>query len=108
MILSPPRAEREQTGAPASEYGTTIRAYDPRIKGWRVTFVAPVFGATVNLIARQQGNEAHLEGRSPQGTLYRWVFSDVTSESFRWSGYESFDEGLTWFFGEEILGRRRR
>lgn len=106
VILTPPREERARTGAPAAEYGTTIRAYDPRIKGWRVVFVAPVFGAIVNLIAREQGDEIHLEGRSPQGTLYRWVFSDIREDSFRWSGYESFDEGLTWFLGEEIRGRR--
>ena len=107
VILAPPRAERERTGAPASEYGTTIRAYDPRIAAWRVTFVAPVAGETVNLVARQKGDEIHLEGRSPHGTLYRWVFSDLEVDSFRWSGYESLDEGRTWSLGEVIEGRRR-
>src|SRR5947207_1392358 len=45
VILTPPLADRAETGEPAREYGTTIRAYDPKLDRWRVTFVAPVLGA---------------------------------------------------------------
>jgi hypothetical protein len=107
VILTPPREERHKTGAPAQEYGTTVRFYDPRIAAWRVTFIAPVFGGVVNLIARPVGEEIVLEGRAPDNKLYRWVFSDITDDSFRWRGYESADEGRTWLMGEEIQGRRR-
>jgi hypothetical protein len=107
VILTPPRAERRETGAPANEYGTTVRFYDRRIDAWRVTFIAPVFGGVVHLIARPAGDEIVLEGRAPDNKLYRWVFSDMTDQTFRWSGYESADEGRTWFMGEEILGQRR-
>jgi hypothetical protein len=57
VILTPPREERRKTGAPADDYGTAIRFYDPRIDAWRVTAVTPVFGAIVNLIARPVGDE---------------------------------------------------
>ena len=107
VIISPPRAERAETGAESVEYGTTLRTYDPKLDAWRVTFVAPVYGATVNLIARQQGDEIVLEGAGPNGTPYRWVFSEITRQRFRWRGYESFDEGASWFLAEQILGRRR-
>ena len=107
VILSPPREERRKTGAPADDYGMAIRFYDPRIDAWRVTALTPVFGVIVNLIARPVGDEIVLEGRAPDNKLYRWVFSDITDQTFRWSGYVSADEGRTWFMEEEIRGRRR-
>lgn len=107
VILTPPREERRKNGTPAQEYGTTVRFYDSRIDAWRVTFVAPVFGGVVNLIARPVGDEIVVEGRAPDNKLYRWIFSDITDQTFRWSGYESADEGRTWFMEEEIWARRR-
>jgi hypothetical protein len=107
VILAPPREERRKTGASADDYGTAIRFYDPRIDAWRVTAITPVFGVIVNLIARPVGEEIVLEGRAPDNKLYRWIFSDITDHTFRWSGYISVDEGRTWFMEEEIRGRRR-
>ena len=107
VILAPPLAERAETGAPAHEYGTTVRAYDAKLDAWRVTYVAPVYGATVNLLARPVGDEIWLEGSSPEDKPIRWVFSEITDESFRWRGHESSDEAGTWFMEEEIVARRR-
>jgi len=107
VILTPPREERRKSGAPAEEYGTTVRFYDPRIDAWHVTFIAPVFGGVVNLIARSGDDEIVLEGRAPDNKLYRWVFSDITDQTFCWRGYLSGDEGRTWLMEEEIRGYRR-
>jgi hypothetical protein len=107
VILSPPREERRRTGAPADDYGMAIRFYDPRIDAWRVTALTPVFGVVVNLIARPVGDTIVQEGRAPDNKLYRWVFSDITDDTFRWSGYVSADEGRTWLNDEEIQGHRR-
>ena len=106
VIITPPREGREP-GQQSREYGTTIRAYDPKIDGWRVTFVAPVYGATVNLIARERGDEIWLEGRSPENDLFRWTFSEFSDNGVRWQGYVSKDEGRTWIRGEEIVLTRR-
>ena len=78
----------------------TIRAYDPKIDGWRVTFVAPISGATVNLIAREHDDEIWLEGRGPDNSLCRWTFSEMTDRRVRWQGFASADEG-------SHLGQRR-
>jgi hypothetical protein len=107
VLITPPR-EGRQPGQPSNEYGTTIRAYDPRIEGWRVTFVAPVYGATVNLIARERDDEIWLEGRGPDNSLFRWTFSEFTDERVRWQGFVSKDEGLSWVRDEEIILHRRR
>src|SRR5919202_3646191 len=106
VIITPPREGRE-AGQESREYGTTIRAYDPKIDGWRVTFVAPVYGATVNLIARERGDEIWLEGRSPENDLFRWTLSEFSENGVRWQGYVSKDVGRTWTRGEEIVLTRR-
>jgi hypothetical protein len=106
VIISPPR--REGAGESRYEYGTTIRLYDPSADVWHVTFVAPVNGAVFQLEARAESDGIVLTGTSPDGTLNRWVFSDMSEDAFIWRGYESADEGRSWFLEEEIRARRRR
>jgi hypothetical protein len=106
VLISPPRDQRAP-GEESYEYGTTLRVYDPRIDAWRITFVMPVFGATVNLIARKHDDEIWLEGRGPNNDLFRWTFSEITHERVRWQGFVSSDEGLSWGRDEEIILHRR-
>jgi hypothetical protein len=107
VLITPPRNVREP-GQPSKEYGTTIRAYDPKRGGWRVTFIAPVYGTTVNLIAREHDDEIWLEGRGPDNSLLRWTFSEFSDDRVRWQGFISKDEGLSWIYDEEIVLHRRR
>jgi hypothetical protein len=106
VLITPPREGRDP-GQESIAYDTAIRVYDPRIAAWRVTAVFPVYGATVNLIAREHGDEIWLEGRSPENNLLRWTFSEFSDERVRWQGYVSKDEGLTWIRDEEIILHRR-
>jgi hypothetical protein len=102
VLIAPPRQGREP-GEESKSYDTAIRAYDPRIDAWRVTVVAPVYGATVNLISREHDDEIWLDGRSPDNNLVRWTFSQFTDERVLWQGFVSKDEGLTWVRDEEII-----
>jgi hypothetical protein len=106
VLISPPRDGRGH-GQASHEYGTTIRAYDPRIDAWRVTFVAPVYGATVNLIASEHEDEIWLDGRESDDSLFRWTFSEITSQRVRWQGFVSSDAGVSWTRNEEMILRRR-
>lgn len=108
VILSPPRVLPGQSREPSYEYGTTIRLYDPTIDAWHVTFIAPVARALVQLVARTVGEDIVLTGTSPDGKLYRWVFSDISPLAFVWRGYESMDQGSSWFMEEEIRAQRRQ
>ena len=107
VLIAPPRQRREP-GEQSKSYDTAIRAYDPRIEAWRVTVVAPVYGATVNLFAREHDDEIWLEGRSPDNDLVRWTFSEFSDERVLWQGFVSKDEGLTWVRDEEIILHRGR
>jgi len=107
VLIAPPREGRER-GQPSRSYDTAIRAYDPSIDGWRVTVVAPVYGATVNLIARERGDEIWLEGLGPENKTVRWTFSEFSDERVRWQGFVSKDGGSTWVRDEEIILNRRK
>jgi hypothetical protein len=107
VIIAPPREGREP-GEPSTSYDTAIRAYDPRIDAWRVTVVAPVNGATVNLIAREHNDEIWLEGLGPENRPVRWTFSEFSEERVRWQGFVTKDDGVTWGREEEIILHRRK
>jgi hypothetical protein len=113
LIIAPSRAVHQQTGAPYGEYGTAVRFYDAKIDAWQMTAVHPVFGVIAKLIAKSDEDggivmEGRIPGEAPHaGGLYRWTFSDIRADFFRWRGYWSEDDGQTWHFDEEILGRRR-
>jgi hypothetical protein len=107
VLIAPPR-ERRKPGQPSKSYDTAIRAFDPKMDRWRVTVVAPIYGATVSLIAREHNDEIWLEGRGPDNNLVRWTFSDFTKDRVRWQGFVSKDYGVTWVRDEEIILNRRK
>ena len=80
--IVPPRSERGNH--PHNyEYGTSLRFYDAAIAGWRSTWVGPVRGVVMRFIARRIGDRIVLQDPDEHG--YRWTFSEVREESFRWS-----------------------
>ena len=107
VLISPPRRSRKP-GETSFAYDTAIRAYDPKHGAWRVSVIAPIYGATMNLIAREHGDEIWLEGRRPDDKPVRWTFSDFSEERVLWQGYVSNDDGRTWIRDEEIVLHRRR
>jgi hypothetical protein len=106
VILSPPRDQQGDGRSPTYEYGTTLRFYDPSIDAWHVAFVAPVSQTVVQLLARVEGDDIVQTGTTPDGKLRRWVFSEISRDSFLWRGNESTDGG-SWLLEEEIKARRR-
>jgi hypothetical protein len=108
VLVGPPLEERARTGAPAHEYGTTIRLYEPASRTWRVSWYPSVSRKVVHLDARPDGDGIVLEGTEADGTLDRWEFRDITPRSFTWLGYESKDRGATWPMIERMQVNRRR
>ena len=89
------------------DYGTTIRAYDQRNDRWNVAYCTPVRGSIRTFTARMIENEIVLEGRSPEGYLTNWIFSEIKRDTFRWRGEISKNDGLTWTLYEEMRLTRR-
>ncbi len=107
VFIVPSRSSRTR-GQPVkiTRYGTTIRVYDPVRNVWNVTWINPVNGSHNMLVGRKQGDEVLQEGKDPEGYLIRWIFSDITPNSFRWRGEDSTDQGKSWKVTAEFFGHR--
>jgi len=97
----------ERTQRPVPD-GTTIRFYDPEIGAWRSTWISPLQGAVKAFVGRRTGDEIVLERKTEEGYLWKWIFSEIKTDSFRWHSEESRDNGETWTMKEEMRIRRVR
>ncbi|HET7012210.1 MAG TPA: hypothetical protein VFI11_15655 [Anaerolineales bacterium] len=93
-------------GAP-HQYGSTLRCYDKAIDAWHLAWMQPASGEFVNLIGRAVGDRIVCESVDPPPRR-RWSFTDITPDSFRWTGEVSYDEGASWFLEQEMSAIRRR
>jgi hypothetical protein len=105
--IAPKRSLREISKGVTGDYGATLRFYDPKIDAWRSTWIGPVKGYVLPFIARQIGDEIVLEGNFESGKSRKWIFSDITSESFKWRAVESDDGWLTQQKVQEMSARRK-
>ena len=96
----------EDTGQPVP-IGTTVRFYDPRIDAWHSVWISPTNGVVRPFVARQVGDEIVLEGKSARGNPLHWIFSEITSTSFRWREEELRAPPSGWVMDEEMRIRRR-
>ncbi len=106
VLISPPR-HQDTTGRERFEYGTTIRLYDPQSGLWRITYISSITGQIHRLDGGLRGDAIVLQGPRPTGGLQRWQFSEITRNSFLWTGHVSTDAGATWRLDEEMRARRR-
>jgi hypothetical protein len=87
-------------------HGTTLRVWDAGLQAWRVTWISPLVGARVELVGRWSGKDVVQIGTMPNGAPARWIFSEITPESFRWTGETLQADGHTWKTEGEFLARR--
>src|SRR5881296_1586616 len=100
VVHDPPK------GLPQTGFGTMLRFYDPEIDAWQCVWVAPLSRVVQTFTARKVGEEIILEGENAEGFLERWIFSEITPDSFDWRAVESRDKGQTWRLDQKIWARR--
>ena len=110
--------EISRPNAPISEWGTTIRLYDPKSDVWRVVWAGPRRGSLLAFVARQSGDEIVMEVDYVQGLprmnppdgppIHRgqWIFDEIKPNSFHWRSVISHDGGRTWELQSEMFVRR--
>jgi len=91
-----------QTGAGA-EHGASIRFFDESIDAWRSTWIGPVRAIVRPFVARPTDEGIALEGTF-DGLAMRWVFSDITTTSFRWRNEER--RGDRWHLNQTFAATR--
>lgn len=105
--IMPRRSARtSDLGKANNTYGTTLRVWDASIDAWRVTWINPVTGARADLIGRRSGNDIVQVGTHADGTPIRWIFKEITPDSFRWTGEALNPDGETWTLQAEFRARR--
>jgi hypothetical protein len=93
--------------SPPSSYGTTVRVYNAQENLWHVAYVSSTAGTVRTFEARPVAGEIIMDSKD-RAPLYRWVFSHVARDSFRWRSEGSPDGGTTWVVNQEMTVRRRR
>ena len=105
--IMPRREERSaEVDKTCNMYGTTLRVWDGAIQAWRVTWMNPVTGARDELIGRRSGKDIVQVGTHANGTPIRWIFSEITQDSFRWTGEALNPDGKTWTLEGEFRAKR--
>jgi hypothetical protein len=89
-------------------YGTTLRVWDPSIKAWQITWTNPAGDHHERQIGRRIGNDIVQIGTRLNGTPTRWMFSDITANSFHWTGEALNPDGKTWTLEGDFRARRIR
>jgi hypothetical protein len=88
-------------------YGTTLRVYDPGIDAWHILWNDPLKQFYVRQIGRANGRDIVQLGKSDDGTDWRWSFTDIAADSFRWLAQFSNDGGTSWQLRAELKCRRK-
>ena len=77
-------------------YGTTLRVWDPSIQAWRISWINPAGDHREEQIGRWSDNNVVQVGVRSDGTPTRWMFSEITRDSFHWTGEALNPDGRTW------------
>jgi hypothetical protein len=80
---------------PGVFYGTTLRVYDPGIDAWHILWSDPVRQVYSRQIGRGERGGIVQLGKNDAGETLRWSFTDITPDSFRWTGERTRDGGKT-------------
>jgi hypothetical protein len=104
--IAPKRALRG-AGDTCGEWGSMIRFYDKAIDAWRCTWHGPGRGVVRSFLARRVGDRIVLEGVFEDEGPLRWIFSEITSDSFHWRSVVSSDNWKTEEVVQEMFARRQ-
>jgi len=91
---------------PGIFYGTTLRIYDPGLGAWHILWNDPLRQFYARQLGRAQGKDIVQIGKNDAGAMLRWSFTEITSDSFRWLGERSNDDGKSWQLQAEYRVRR--
>jgi len=89
-------------------YGTTVRVWDPKIQAWQITWTNPAGDHHERQIGRRIGKDVVQVGARPDGTATRWMFTEITRDSFHWTGESLSPDGKTWTLEGDFRATRMR
>lgn len=114
------RDDASKPHAPITEWGTTLRFYDPKTDAWRVVWAGPMGRSLMTFTAKRISEEIVMEVDYVQGLprmnssdsapVHRgqWIFDQITANTFHWREVISHDSGKTWQVESEMFVRRMK
>ena len=70
-------------------------------------WIGPRNRVVMQFRARSVGDELVLEGSFEDGLRTRWIFSEITPDSFSWRAVDSKDDADSWRLLQQMKARRR-
>jgi hypothetical protein len=83
-----------------------LKMMDPKTLQWHINWFNPVSGIHNQLTARTEGDRIIQETAEMDGSMMRWIFEDITADSFHWYGESTTDKGKTWILDTEFFAER--
>jgi len=106
--IMPPVSERAaRPDRTMNMFGTTLRSWDPATRAWRIAWTNPVSGHHELQSGHWSGADILQVGDRADGTKTRWMFTEITDDSFHWRGEALYPNGTEWTVEGEFLARRR-
>ena len=107
VLVSPELADRSSSKSIiGNRYGNTFRMMDPKTRQWHIDWFNPVSGIHNQLTAWAEGDKIIQETAEIDGLIMRWIFENITADSFHWYGESSSDKGKTWILNAEFFAQR--
>lgn len=101
VIILPSRDTKTEVPHPITEYGTSLRVYNPDTHAWDVVYCYT--GKTFRLEARKQGSMIVLT--NIDDVRRKWVFAKIEDNKFHWQNVTVKDEG-EWHINADIYAER--
>ncbi len=97
---------RPRRPGPSAMYGTTLRIFDPAIRGWHIIWSDPLNQDYGRQVGRAEGKDIVQIGDDSRGLRTRWRFTEITADSFHWIGEERRYDSEPWLVTYEHWARR--
>lgn len=103
LFICPSRAAKEWNPQPDGEYGLAMRMFNEQEKRYDMTYTQGT--VSTRLAFRMEGER--LVGTVLERPEERWVFSEMTPDTFRWRNITALEDGNE-RVNSEIRARRKR
>lgn len=103
LFICPSKEERKINPQPDSEYGAAIRMFNPNTKVYDMVYTT--FGFMTRLTFEKTGGM--LIGKPDYDENARWLFKDITSNTFHWQNITILDNG-EWRVNVNIYAKRKQ
>ena len=102
LFICPSRAAMEADPQPDGEYGAAIRMFNPAQGCYDMVYVCEKY--IKRLIFRMESGK--LAGTVLDNPAEKWVFSEMTEDSFHWQNVTVLPDG-TWKINSDVYARRK-